>query len=211
MLLIGPGACSSLIKKECNATETTEPATDSAYSVSSTLSSDVTATAIPVASSETTQSSGTQYVTTTTVSVASSGTTQSSGTTKKHKNRQENTKEVLELAVVGLAVAVTVTAILILLVTGYMVKQKLSKSKINQSKPTADENNSRESKTTVITGHLNPKALWLFEGSDQIYSRPPSSTSIHEMPPTNDLRRLYDKPAIQPVLFYVKQQHFHSN
>lgn len=73
------------------------------------------------------------------------------------------------------------------------------------------DDNFQDSKTTVITGISNPDDLWLFQKSDQLYSRPPSSTSIYEMPPTNDLHRLYEKPAAQPVQFNVKQQDFHGN
>lgn len=160
---------------ECNTTETKETATTSSKPASSTSSKDLR---------------------TTTVLMGSSGTDQAYGPTNKYKKRHEDTKEVLQSDVIGLSVAVTVIAILILLVTGYMVKRKLfSKSSINKLKPTTGDT-CRVSKTTVLTGPLNSDDLWLFERSDQMYSRPPSSTSIYEMPRTNDLRRLYDKLAV---------------
>ncbi|XP_065927240.1 von Willebrand factor D and EGF domain-containing protein isoform X2 [Magallana gigas] len=194
---------------ECNTTETTEttePTTTSFHPASSTSSADLTTTSVHPASS-----TSSADLTSTTVLMASSETDQTSRTTKKYKNRHEDTKEVLQLEVIGLSIAVAVFAIMILLVTGYMVKQKLlSKTSMNKLKPTT-EDTCRDSKTTIITGISNPDVLWLFQRSDQLYSRPPSSTFLYEMPPTNDLRRLYEKPAAQPVQFFVKQQYFHGN
>lgn len=73
---------------------------------------------------------------------------------------------------------------------------------MNKLKPTPDDNY-RDSKTQDV--------MWLFQRSDQLYSRPPLSHFIYDMPQTNDLRRLNEKPAAQPVQFYVKQQDFHGN
>lgn len=76
-----------------------------------------------------------------------------------------------------------------------MVKKSATKASVK------DENISERNDMKTSTSKVN---ILQFDTSDNIYSRPPSSVSLEQLAPTNDLRGLYHQQHLDK-LFVVKK------
>nr|XP_022287798.1 uncharacterized protein LOC111100335 [Crassostrea virginica] len=113
-------------------------------------------------------------------------------TVQRVTERPSTENETLRMKLIGLSIGVALVSVMIIAIVGYMIKTKIYrwKSTKNASLKNLDSRSSKQDKVTNI-GSVD--GLFHFDSSADRFSRPPSSTSLHErvLSPTNDFTKVF--------------------
>ncbi|XP_078340873.1 von Willebrand factor D and EGF domain-containing protein-like [Crassostrea virginica] len=113
-------------------------------------------------------------------------------TVSRSTERPSTENETLRMKLIGLSTGVALVSVMIIAIVGYMIKTKIYRWK-NIKNASWKNLDSRSGKQDKVTNIGSDDGLFQFDSSADRFSRPPSSTSLHErvLSPTNDFTKVF--------------------